>query len=483
MGKEIVNLEPGIIWKHFYDITQIPRPSGHEQGMISHLERFAVQQNLEYSKDAIGNILIKKPASKGREKLPGIVLQAHVDMVPQKNSDKEHDFTKDPIETIIDGEWLHANKTTLGADNGIGVAAMLGILESKEIAHGPIEALFTVTEETGMDGAFGLKPGWFKGSVLINLDSEDEGELFVGCAGGINFSASMTYGEEKTPDGIAYTLKISGLKGGHSGVDIHLGRGNSNKIMGRILWSAMSDFSIRIANLKGGDLRNAIPREGNATLVIPKNQEEDFKKFVEKISIDIKTEYKVTEPGIVIELISVEKPQKVIADTDARKLAGILCAAPNGVLRMSDEMPGVVETSLNLAIASFNDGKATIYYLLRSSVNSAKYALCDQVSAFHKLLGCEIESSGDYPGWRPDSNSYILKTATNVYQHMFGKKPGVTAIHAGLETGIIGGTYPGLDMISFGPTIRFPHSPDEKVNIASVHKFWDFLRGILEKSN
>lgn len=483
MGKEIIHLKPAAIWKHFYDITQIPRPSGHEQGMIDHLKQFAIQQKLEYSIDEIGNVLIKKPATTGHEKAQCIVLQSHVDMVPQKNSDKKHDFTKDPIETIIDGEWLRANNTTLGSDNGIGVAAMMGILESKDIVHGPIEALFTVTEETGMDGAFGLKPGWLKGSILINLDSEDEGELFIGCAGGLNFSATLPYNDENAPEGITYTLKISGLKGGHSGVDIHLGRGNSNKILGRFLWSALSKFQLRIANLRGGDLRNAIPREVNALIVVPKNQDADFKKFFEGYAIAIKNELKITEPGITLELISTEKPLKVITIADTQKIAGMLCAAPNGVIRMSDEMPGVVETSLNLAIASVNDNKASMFYLLRSSVDTAKYALLEQVTAYHQLLGCETESTGDYPGWRPDSKSTILKNATEAYNQIFGKTPGVTAIHAGLECGIIGGSHPGLDMISFGPTIRFPHSPDEKVNIASVQRFWDFLKGILEKSN
>jgi dipeptidase D len=479
MGKEIIQLNPSIVWKHFYDLTQIPRPSSHEKKVIEHIRKFAEAQKLDYTIDETGNIVVWKPATKGKENVPGIILQAHVDMVPQKNNDKDHNFETDPIETVIDGEWVRANKTTLGADNGIGVASMLAVLESTDIVHGPIEALFTITEETGMDGAFGLKPGLLNGKMLLNLDSEDEGELFVGCAGGINSSVKTTYKQEATPQGHSYDIVVSGLRGGHSGLDINLGRGNSNKILSRLLWSALNNFPLKVAGIKGGNLRNAIPRESHAKIVVPEKFEHDFKTFFDQFVEAIKKEYSVADPDLKIELKSSEKPVMVMADDDAKRMIGMINAAPNGVARMSDEMQGMVETSLNLAIVNIADGNAEILYLLRSSVDSAKYALAEQVASLHQLVGCEVEFSGDYPGWKPNSKSVILKTMVGLYEKEFGKKPEVKAIHAGLECGIIGGKYPGLDMISFGPTIRHPHSPDEKVKIDTVEMFWRFLKGTL----
>jgi dipeptidase D len=479
MGKEITHLNPSIVWKHFYDLTQIPRPSSHEKKVIEHIKKFAEVQKLDYTIDETGNIIIRKPAVKGKENVTGVVLQSHVDMVPQKNSDKNHNFETDPIETIIDGEWLRANKTTLGADNGIGVASMLAVLESTDISHGPVEALFTITEETGMDGAFGLNPGMLKGKILLNLDSEDEGELFVGCAGGINGSVKTTVKQEASAEGTAFEIVVSGLKGGHSGLDINLGRGNSNKILARLLWSAYKNFPAQIASFKGGNLRNAIPRESHAKIIVPGKFENDFKIFFNQYVDAIKKEYSVADPDIKIALNSSDKPAKVLTDDDAKRMIGMINAAPNGVARMSDEMQGMVETSLNLAIVNIAEGTAEILYLLRSSVDSAKYALAEQVASLHQLLGCEVEFSGDYPGWKPNSKSIILKTMVSLYEKEFGKKPEVKAIHAGLECGIIGGKYHGMDMISFGPTIRHPHSPDEKVKIDTVEMFWKFLKGTL----
>lgn len=483
MGKEIASLNPAQVWKYFYGITQIPRPSGHEKAIVDFIKSFAETHKLEYSIDQVGNILVRKKASPGKESAKTVTLQAHVDMVPQKNSDKMHNFETDPIETIIDGEWIRANNTTLGADNGIGVAAMLAVLESDSIKHGPIEALFTINEEAGMDGAFGLKSGVLKGKILINLDSEDEGELYVGCAGGINVEVETNYQHEIAPMGITHDIVISGLRGGHSGLDINLGRGNANKLLGRFLWSAIHNFPVKIASVKGGNLRNAIPRESHARVVIPEMHDQDFRTFFEQFANNLINEYKVADPSLHIALKPAGAPEMVFTDAASVVLVGMLNASLNGVMRMSDEMPGTVETSLNMAIVDFSDEKAKMVYLVRSSVDSAKYALAEQVTALHQNLGCKINYSGDYPGWKPDSNSYILKLMSSVYEKNFGKTPLVKAIHAGLECGIIGSKYAGLDMISFGPTIRHPHSPDEKVKTDTVQKFWDFLKLTLEQIN
>jgi dipeptidase D len=483
MGREIVALSPSVLWKHFYALTQIPRPSGHEARVIQNIEEFAKSHKLSYKIDSVGNIIVSKNASVGKENASGVILQSHVDMVPQKNSDKQHNFETDAIETIIDGEWIRANKTTLGADNGIGCAAMLAVLEADNIAHGPIEALFTINEEAGMDGAFGLESGLLKGRILINLDSEDEGELFVGCAGGLNLQASTNYKQESISEGEAFLIHVNGLKGGHSGLDIALGRGNSNLIIGRLLWSALSNFAIKIGYVKGGDLRNAIPRESSTVVVVPTKNITEFKSFIYQFEQNVKAELKHTEPDFRVEVESIELPEKVFSEADAKKLIGVLNAAPNGLVRMSDDMPGIVETSLNLAIVKIEQGVAEFFYLLRSSVDSAKYALAERVEALHNILNWKVNFSGDYPGWKPDMASELLKTCQASYTSLFGKKPGLLAIHAGLECGIIGGKYPGLDMISFGPTIRFPHSPDEKVHVESVDKFYAFLKSVLETVN
>ncbi len=480
MGQEIQKLKPEKLWGFFYDLTQIPRPSSHEEEVINYVRDFAEKKGLSYEIDQVGNILVRKPAAEGKENVKGVVLQSHVDMVPQKNNSKVHDFTKDKIETVIDGEWLKANETTLGADNGIGVAAMLAVLDSNDIQHGPVEALFTINEEAGMEGAFGLKPKWLKGQILLNLDSEDMGELFVGCAGGINFEVSTRYKEKLTPLGISHEIVISGLKGGHSGLDINLGRANANKILGRILWSLNMNFQIELATVAGGDLRNAIPREAHARVIIPEKSESDFRSFFNDLANKIIDEYKLADPEMRIDLNPSGAPEMVISNSDASRLINMLNASRHGVVRLSDDMPGLVETSLNLAIVRFQDGMAEMKYLLRSAVDSAKYALADELTALHQAFGCSIESDGDYPGWKPNKSSYILGLMKEVYQNKFGETAAVNAIHAGLECGIIGGSYPDLDMVSFGPTIRFPHSPDEKVEISSVIKFWEYLKYTLE---
>lgn len=482
MGKEIKQLAPNTVWKHFFELTQIPRPSKFESKAIAYVETFAKSKGLKYTIDKVGNIIVYKNATPGREEARGVILQSHLDMVPQKNSDKKHDFKTDPIETIIDGDWLKANNTTLGADNGIGCAAMLAVLEAENIEHGPIEALFTINEEAGMEGAFGLAPGLLNGSILLNLDSEDEGELFVGCAGGVNVEAITQYTEQEPEEGASFCIAISGLSGGHSGLDIHLGRANANKILGRFLWGAIKAYpSIQIASVQGGDLRNAIPREGHAIVQIAKDEAVGFNGYFNQFKETILREHASSDPGITLELTQADAPQSVMIKKDTERVAALLASAPNGVVRMSVEMEGIVESSLNLAIANFKAGKGELFYLVRSSVESAKNAIVEQIAATHEPLGCRIKNSGNYPGWKPNKESYTLQVMLGVYEELYGKTPRMLAIHAGLECGIIGGTYNGLDMISFGPTIRFPHSPDEKVHIESVEKFWNYLSKTLEK--
>ena len=478
---DIHSLKPEQLWNYFHEITQIPRPSKYEQGMVTHMKEFGEKNNLETIVDKAGNVIIRKPATMGMENRKGVIFQTHLDMVPQKNSDKKHDFQKDPIETIVDGEWVRANGTTLGADNGIGVAATMAVLASKDIAHGPIEALFTIDEETGMTGVFGLKKGLLKGDILMNLDSEDEGELYVGCAGGVDVNVTKDYIEEKSPKGmVAFKIIAKGLKGGHSGVDISLGRANSNKIMFRFLMQAESDFSIRLAEAAGGDLRNAIPRESYSIILVPEIKAKEFEKFVKGYEKMYRAEFSDTEPDLKFISEKIATPSKVMNKEDQYKIIRALFACPNEVLRMSQAMKGLVETSNNLAIVKCKGGKFETYNLTRSSVDSAKEAAAWQIAAVFHLIGAEVTLTGTYPGWKPNMQSPILKTMSDVYKDMFGNVPEKKAIHAGLECGLIGGVYPNLDMISFGPTIRYPHSPDEKVNIASVVKFWDFLVGTLK---
>ena len=473
---DIRNLEPKQVWGYFHEICQIPHPSKNEKKMIEFMKEFGRKNKLETVVDKVGNVIIRKPAVKGMENRMGVIFQSHLDMVPQKNSDKKHDFIKDKIETIIDGEWVRANGTTLGSDNGIGVSAAMAVLASKNIKHGPVEALFTIDEETGMTGAFGLKKGFLKGDVLLNLDSEDEGELYVGCAGGIDVSVLKNYTEEKTPRGMtAFKVIAKGLKGGHSGVDIPLGRANSNKIMFRFLMQAEADFGIRLAETAGGDLRNAIPRESWSILLVPDKKLKDFEKFVKGYEKMYRAEFAETEPTLSFRAAKVDPPSKVLKKEDQYKIIRAIYACPNGVQRMSQTMKGLVETSNNLAIVKCAGGKFEAHNLTRSSVDSAKEATAWKIAAVFHLIDAKVTLKGSYPGWKPNMQSPILNTMSKVYTDMYGKTPEIKAIHAGLECGILGGVYPKLDMISFGPTIRFPHSPDEKVNIESVGKFWDFL--------
>ncbi|GAB7088256.1 aminoacyl-histidine dipeptidase [Marinifilum fragile] len=476
MSKEILSLEPKAIWENFYSLTQIPRPSKHEDAIQDFMMKFGQDLGLETIKDEVGNIIIKKPATPGYEDRQGVVLQGHLDMVPQKNADTVHDFEKDPITAIIDGEWVTAEGTTLGADNGMGVAAAMAILQAKDIEHGPVEALFTADEETGMTGAFGLQNDVLDGDILLNMDSEDEGELYVGCAGGIDANVTMKYKEEKLEKGhVAYKLYMKGLKGGHSGMEIILGRGNSNKLLFRFLKYATKNFKLKLASVDGGSLRNAIPRESFAVVAVPEKYNEKFLAAIAEFEATYKAELSAVEPDLAFFAEATDVPKKVFKKKSQKNLINAIYACPNGVIRMSDDMPGLVETSLNLARVYSENGVIIIQALIRSSVNSAKEDLAQMVSSTFEMVGGKVKLEGEYPGWKPNMESPILKTMQTVYNDKYGKIPEIKAIHAGLECGLLGAVYPKWDMISFGPTIRFPHSPDEKVKIDTVAKFYDFL--------
>lgn len=481
MSKEILNLEPKAIWKHFYSLTQIPRPSKHEDEIQEFMVNFGKNLGLETIKDEVGNVIIRKPATPGMEDRKGVVLQGHLDMVPQKNSDKDHNWNTDPIDAFIDGDWVTADGTTLGADNGMGVAAAMAVLEATDMVHGPVEALFTSDEETGMTGAFGLKAGILKGDILINMDSEDEGELYIGCAGGTNANAEFAYTAEAVPAGVkAYKLALTGLKGGHSGVDIPLQRGNSNKLLNRFLRSAAGKFGLRLASIDGGSLRNAIPRESFATVVVDADKAAEFEAAVSACGDVFKAELSATEPFMTFDVETTDLPENLIDLATQTALFNAIYACPNGVMRMSDSMEGLVETSNNVAIVKSNGSKITVLTLIRSSVDSGKQDLENMIESVFQMSGAKIWFDGQYPGWKPNVDSPILKAMGDIYNNKYGVIPKITAIHAGLECGLLGGVYPNWDMISFGPTIRFPHSPDEKVDIESVQKFWDFTVEILK---
>lgn len=480
MSGDIRELEPREVWTHFYSLTRIPRPSGHEEKIRTFLADFGQRLGLETILDGAGNVIIRKPATPGMEDRMGVILQAHLDMVPQKVGGSLHDFERDPIEPLIDGEWVRANGTTLGADNGIGVAAAMAVLESSTIQHGPVEALFTSEEETGMNGASGLRPGLLRGEILLNLDSEDEGELFIGCAGGLDGTMTFRYAETPLPPGYAgFALSVGGLRGGHSGMDIHLGRGNANKIMNRLLLAGYRNHGLMLAEIDGGTLRNAIPRESAALTAVPTAQAERFLSEFTIHAGSIRAELSGADPVLHIEAIPVSAPQRVIEEgVFARSLRAIQ-ACPNGVMRMSCEMDGLVETSGNLAIVKSGGGALVVQCLLRSSVDSAREDLASMIGSAFELAGADVVFGGGYPGWKPDPSSPVLALMRSVYRELYGIEPRVRAVHAGLECGIIGAAYPNLDMISFGPTIRYPHSPDEKAEIASVGKFRDYLRETL----
>ncbi len=479
----ILQLAPQNVWKHFYSLTQIPRPSGHMAQITEFLVNFGKGLGLESFVDEIGNVIIRKPATPGMENRKGVILQAHMDMVPQKNNDTVHDFTKDPIQTYIDGDWVKAKGTTLGADNGLGVAAIMAVLEDKNLKHGPLEALITKDEETGMYGAFGLKPGTLNGEILLNLDSEDEGELYIGCAGGIDISATLEYKEEEPVDGfVARKLTLKGLRGGHSGLEINQGRGNANKLLARVIHDLLIEFDAQLASFEGGNMRNAIPREAHAVMVFNAEDMDGLEEYIKEYEAQLNAEYASIESDITLKMEDVVVPASVVPTEIQDNLINVLMACQNGVMRMIPTVPDTVETSSNLAIVTIVGGKAAIHILARSSCDTMKEFLADSLSACFAMAGMKVELSGAYSGWQPNVDSPILHAMKQSYKQQFGVEPAVKVIHAGLECGIIGANCPGLDMISFGPTLRSPHSPDERVLISTVPKFYDFLVATLEQT-
>ena len=475
-------LQPSAVWEYFEEICQVPRPSKKAGKIMAFLLDWAKKHDLEACRDEAGNVLIKKPAAPGRENAPTVVLQAHMDMVCEKNSDTAHDFDKDPIRPYVDGEWVRAKGTTLGADDGIGMAAMMAVLTSKDIAHGPVECLFTVDEETGLTGAFALRPGFVSGNILLNLDSEDEGEMFIGCAGGIDTVVRMKYETESAPcDAFALKVQVKGLQGGHSGDDINKGRGNAIKILNRFLWDLNAKYGIRLALLEGGNLRNAIAREAWAVCVIDGNHKEDARVAFNVYMAEMENVWRVTEPGLQLSLESADTPSLVLTKKDTDALLNALYACPHGVFSMSYRMPGLVETSTNLAAVRFEkENTVLITTSQRSDVDSEKMNIANMVEAVFKMAGAEVEHSEGYPGWAPNPDSPVVKVAVESYKRLFGKAPVVRSIHAGLECGLFLEKYPKMDMVSFGPTLRGVHSPDEKVNIKTVEMWWSHLVDMLE---
>lgn len=472
----LAHLSASLLWKHFENLCSIPRPSGHEKGAVDYVLNVAERLGLEAVKDDAGNVVVRKGAARGYEERRGVVLQSHLDMVPQKNEGTEHDFLTDPIIPYVDGEWVRAKGTTLGADNGIGAAAALAVLEDENLKHAPLEALFTIDEESGMTGAMNLDSGLLKGKALINLDTEDEGEIYIGCAGGVDVSAELLVarnhleGERK-----AFTLAVRGLRGGHSGLDINLGRSNAIKLLVRCLYKAVSDYDVRISSIQGGSVRNAIPREAFCTLVLPEDKAGQFRTYVTRFETVVKSELQVADPDVEITISDTPDPDSVLSSESQLKLLRALYCCPHGVVRMSDRLSSVVETSGNLASIRSTDENVRIQYLLRSSVDSAMDDLSCAVESAFSLAGAKVEFSGGYPGWKPDPDSSLLEAMKRAYQDLFTNEPQVKVVHAGLECGIIKAKYPDLELVSVGPTIKYPHSPDEAVHIGSVDKFWAFL--------
>ncbi|AZQ61973.1 aminoacyl-histidine dipeptidase [Flammeovirga pectinis] len=480
MNKEVAQLNPVQIWENFEKMNEVPRGSKKEERIIAFTKKFGEDLGLETIVDKTGNVIIKKPATPGMEDRKGIILQSHIDMVHQKNADTDFNFDTDGIQSYIDGDWVKAKGTTLGADNGIGAATIMGVLASKDLVHGPIEGLFTIDEETGMTGAFGLEGGILKGDILLNLDTEDEHELCIGCAGGIDTNVNYTY-DEVAAEGTAFHIQIKGLKGGHSGCEIHLGRGNANKLMNRLLWNTRQKFGLEIAQIDGGSLRNAIPRESFADVVVAPESVEEFKTYISAFEKEIKTELHATEPNLVVVISAIDTPFKVMDVAAQDALLSAIYAAPCGVVRMSDDLEGLVETSTSMARVKVGGGNVLVQSLTRSSVDTAKFDVTNQLDAAFAITKGNVEHGGAYPGWTPNATSQILEEMKEIHQELFNKPAVVNAVHAGLECGIIGSHYPNLDMISFGPTIKNPHSPDEMCEIDTVSRFWDYLKITLEK--
>lgn len=481
MKHEILNLQPEKVWKYFYDICQIPRPSKKEEKIIAYLMDTGKKLGLKTEKDEIGNVLISKPATKGKEKVTPVIFQSHMDMVCEKNKDVVFDFDKDPIQPYIDGEWVKAKGTTLGADDGIGMAIALAILEDKTIEHGPVECLFTVDEETGLTGAFELKTNWLKGKMLLNLDSEDEGQLFIGCAGGKSTTATIDFKKEKLPSNASpFLIKVKGLKGGHSGDDINKELGNAVKILNRILYDGTFKYDASLATIDAGNLHNAIAREGSALVMIPNAKKEEFIRYIKEFDAIVKEELKISDTDVEVQIEASKNPEFVIDEFTQCDLVEALYACPHGVLAMAQDIENFVETSTNLASVKMINNQIKVVTSQRSSVESKKEDACNMVASVFNLMNAEVEHSEGYPGWTPNPNSEVLTVLKQAYLNLFKKEPLVLAIHAGLECGLIGEKYPKMDMISYGPTLRGVHSPTERLLIKTVKEVWDltveFLR-------
>ncbi|QBH95689.1 aminoacyl-histidine dipeptidase [Limnobaculum zhutongyuii] len=478
---DLAQLSPQHLWQHFAKICSIPHPSKHEEALAQYIVNWAKEKKLHAERDAVGNILIRKPATPGMENRKSVVLQAHLDMVPQKNNDTEHDFEKDPIQTYVDGQWLKARGTTLGADNGIGMASALAVLSDDTLTHGPIEVLLTMTEETGMDGAFGLQPNWLQSEILINTDSETEGEIYMGCAGGVDCITRLPLTREAVPAGNQlFKLSLKGLKGGHSGGDIHLGLGNANKLMARFLTTHAKALQIRLLSFNGGTLRNAIPREATVVLSLPPANAEALKKAGADYLALINHELAAVEKNMALLVEPTECGLQALSLDSQSRLIGLINASPNGVVRMSDSVKGVVETSLNVGVVSTEQDHAQVLYLIRSLIDSGKEYVVEVLTSLGELAGAEVNAKGGYPGWQPDPASPVMNLVRESYKKLFDTTPHIMVIHAGLECGLFKRPYPEMDMVSIGPTITGAHSPDEQVHIASVGRYWQLLTQVLK---
>ncbi|EKO3366876.1 aminoacyl-histidine dipeptidase [Vibrio fluvialis] len=478
---EISKLSPAPVWQFFDKICSIPHPSKHEEALAQYIIGWAKEQGLDVRRDPTGNVFIKKPATPGMEHKKAVVLQAHIDMVPQKNEDTDHDFAKDPIQPYIDGEWVTAKGTTLGADNGIGMATCLAVLASTEIKHGPLEVLLTIDEEAGMTGAFGLEAGWLEGEILLNTDSEQEGEVYMGCAGGVDGALTFDIQREALPAGyVTRQLTLKGLKGGHSGCDIHTGRGNANKLIARFLAGHAQELDLRLIEFRGGSLRNAIPREAFVTVAIPADNQTKLDELFTTYTELLKAELGRVETNLVTFNEAKEAALDVFALADQQRVIAALNACPNGVIRMSDDIEGVVETSLNVGVITTDEQQIKVLCLIRSLIDSGRSQVESMLTSVAELAGADIVFSGAYPGWKPDADSEIMHIFRDMYEGIYGHKPNIMVIHAGLECGLFKKPYPEMDMVSFGPTIKFPHSPDEKVKIDTVGLFWEQMIALLE---
>ncbi|QJQ07636.1 aminoacyl-histidine dipeptidase [Undibacterium piscinae] len=478
----INQLFPQPLWQWFEQICAIPHPSGHEQALSLHIQSWAKQRGLAVIEDHVGNLIIRKPASAGMEDRKIVVLQAHLDMVPQKNADKVHDFVTDAIQPWIDGDWVKATGTTLGADNGIGMASALAILGSDEIKHGPLEVLLTIDEEAGMTGAFGLQAGMLEADILINTDSEQEGEIYMGCAGGVDAQISLALQwQAANATDLTFTLAIAGLKGGHSGVNIHLGRGNANKLLARFLAGHAAELGLALSAINGGSLRNAIPREAQCSFTVPAGMADLLQQRVAQYQAILQAELATAEPALKLTLSSSAAPAQTMQATAQATLINLLNSCPNGVIRMSDEITGVTESSLNVGVISTHEDSVTILCLIRSLIDSGRANIESTLQSLSDLAGAQVAFSGCYPGWKPDTSSAVMAIVNDTYESIYHKKPEIMVIHAGLECGLFKQHYPNMDMVSIGPTIRYPHGPDEMVNITTVGQYWTLLLAVLER--